>query len=298
MPSPHLDREEARRHDLLRFDYGRRPLAGRVILLAGGTGGLGTATAALLITEGAYPILGYHSNRGRAELAQQRLQDTYSGPVGLIQADIREPGGRRRLVDDALRVRDRIDGLVVFAGDPARCATADLESPAFQEALDRNTVAPLLLARDVAVAMRERATRGAIVLLSSMQGAHPFEGSLAYGTAKAALIHGAKILAKDFGGRGGINVNVVAPGVTSVGMARASIDAGKYDPLIDRGVIARFGRPEDVARAVRLLIDPDAYISGQVLVVDGGLTLRRDVPPETASGQLTSKGPDNETSKI
>ena len=276
MPSSHLDADEARRHDQLKFDYSRRPLAGRVILLAGGTGGLGAATAALLITDGCYPILGYHSDKGRAELVQQRLQDTYSGPVGLIQADIRAAAGRRRFVDDALRVRDRIDGLVVFTGDPARAKTPDLESPAFQEALDHNTVAPLLLARDIALAMRERSARGAIVLLSSMQGTHPFEGSLAYGTAKAALVHGAKILARDFGGRAGINVNVVAPGVTSVGMARASIDSGKYDPMIERGVISRFGRPEDVARAVRLLIDPDSYITGQVLVVDGGLTLRRD----------------------
>lgn len=276
MPSPHLDAEEARRHDLLKFDYARRALAGRVILLAGGTGGLGAATAALLITEGAYPILGYHQNRGRAELVQQRLQDTYAGPVGLIQSDLREEAGRKRFVEEALRVRDRIDGLVVFTGDPARAKTAELQSEAFREALDQNTVAPLLLARDVALAMRERSARGAIVLLSSMQGAYPFEGSLAYGTAKAALIHGAKVLAKDFGGRGGVNVNVVAPGVTTAGMARASIDSGKYDPMIDRGVISRFGRPEDVARAVRLLIDPDAYVTGQVLVVDGGLTLRRD----------------------
>ncbi len=276
MPSPHVDAEEAKRHDLLKFDYARRALAGRVILLAGGTGGLGAATAALLITEGAYPILGYHQNRGRAELVQQRLQDTYAGPVGLIQSDLREEAGRKRFVEEALRVRDRIDGLVVFTGDPARAKTAELESPAFREALDQNTVAPLLLARDVALAMRERSARGAIVLLSSMQGTYPFEGSLAYGTAKAALIHGAKVLAKDFGGRGGVNINVVAPGVTTAGMARASIDSGKYDPMIDRGVIARFGRPEDVARAVRLLIDPDGYITGQVLVVDGGLTLRRD----------------------
>lgn len=277
MPSPHIDAEESRRHDLLKFDYARRPLAGRVILIAGGTGGLGAATAALLVTEGAYPILGYHSNRGRAELVQQRLQDTYAGPVGLLPSDIRDDAGRKRFVQDALRVRDRIDGLVVFTGDPARAKTADLESPAFEEALVQNTVAPLLLARDVALAMRERSARGAIVLLSSMQGAYPFEGSLAYGTAKAALIHGAKVLAKDFGGRAGININVVAPGVTTVGMARASVDSGKYDPMIDRGVISRFGKPEDIARVVRLLIDPDGYITGQVLVVDGGLTLRRDM---------------------
>ena len=276
MSSPYLDAEESRRHDLLKFDYTRRPLAGRVIVLAGGTGGLGAATAALLITEGAYPVLGYHSNKGRAELVQQRLQDTYAGPVGLIPADINDAAGRRRFVEDALRVRDRIDGLAVFTGDPARAKTAELESPAFQQALNQNTVAPLLLARDIALAMRERSTRGAIVLLSSMQGTVPFEGSLAYGTAKAALIHGAKVLAREFGGRPGINVNVVAPGVTSVGMARASVDSGKYDAMIERGVIERFGRPEDIARAVRLLIDPDSYITGQVILVDGGLTLRRD----------------------
>jgi 3-oxoacyl-[acyl-carrier protein] reductase len=110
-----------------------------------------------------------------------------------------------------------------------------------------------------------------------MQGTYPFEGSLAYGTSKAALIHGARVLAKDFGGRNGVNVNIVAPGVTSVGMARASVDSGKYDAMVEGGVIPRFGRPEDVARVIRLLIDPDSYMTGQVIVVDGGLTLRRDL---------------------
>jgi len=59
-------------------------------------------------------------------------------------------------------------------------------------------------------------------------------------------------------------------------MALASIEAGKYDPYVENGVIARFGRPEDVARVVRLLLEPDAYLTGQVITVDGGLTLRRD----------------------
>src|SRR5262245_25344677 len=226
MPSPHLDAEEAKRHDQLKYDYARRPLAGRVILLAGGTGGLGTATASLLLHEGAYPVLGYHSDKGRAELAQQRLQDAHGSPVGLAKGDITVEADRRRIVNDLLLARNRIDGLVVLTGDPARARTETLDAAAFQTALDRNTVSALLLARDVASAMRERARPGAIVLVSSMQGTYPFEGSLAYGVAKAALVHGARVLAKDFGGRAGINVNVVAPGVTSVGMARASVDSG------------------------------------------------------------------------
>ncbi len=276
MASPHLDPEETRKQDQLDFNFPSRHLSGRVILVAGGTGGLGAATAALLLKEGAYPILGFREDTGRAARVRAQLEERYSGSIGLVQGDIRVPADRRRYIDEGLRSQGRIDGLVVFTGDPSRARSEDLDALAFQDALDKNTVAPLLLARDVALAMRGGQHRGAIVLLASMQGTYPFEGSLAYGTSKAALVHGAKILAKDFGGTGGVNINVVAPGVTSAGMARTSVNSGKYDGVIDRGVIPRFGRPEDVARAVLLLVDPESYITGQVLVVDGGLTLRRD----------------------
>jgi NAD(P)-dependent dehydrogenase (short-subunit alcohol dehydrogenase family) len=72
-------------------------------------------------------------------------------------------------------------------------------------------------------------------------------------------------------------VNVVAPGVSMAGMALKSIQSGKYDSYVKDKIIPRFGRPEDVARAVRFFLEPDNYITGQVLTVDGGLTLRRGI---------------------
>ena len=71
-------------------------------------------------------------------------------------------------------------------------------------------------------------------------------------------------------------MNVVAPGATVAGMAEASVSNGKYDAYVSSGSISRFGRPEDIARAVRFFLEPDGYVTGQMLLADGGLTLRRD----------------------
>jgi len=69
-------------------------------------------------------------------------------------------------------------------------------------------------------------------------------------------------------------VNVVAPGVNNAGMAEQSVRSGKYDSFVERQTIPRFGRPLDVARAISMFLQPDNYITGQVLAVDGGLSLR------------------------
>ena len=90
------------------------------------------------------------------------------------------------------------------------------------------------------------------------------------GTGKTST---ARILAKECRGRVNIRVNVVAPGVMNAGMAMPSIEAGKYERYLAEDIISRYGRAMDVARAVRFLLEPDSYITGQVLSVDGGITL-------------------------
>lgn len=276
MPSRHVDPDDARRITEHRYDFGKRGLGGRVVLVPGGAGGLGAAITAILLQEGALPVVGYRSNRGRALAFQQKIQDLYGGLITLVEGDILDPETRDRYLTTAQSLKGEIYGLVALPGDPARVAGKDLDGASLEASYRANFEGPFLLARQCAEVMAQKETHGAIVLVSSMQGVHPFEGSVAYASPKAALIHAARILAKEYGGKADVRVNVVAPGATIAGMAKASIESGKYDPYVEKGIVPRFGRPEDIARVVRLLLEPDSYVTGQVITVDGGLTLRRD----------------------
>ena len=236
-------------------------LQGRQIVLAGGAGGIGAAVAGLLLAEGARVILSYRANRERAE--------RWADSATVLQADLAFASGRARLLDAA----PSIYGLVVLSGDPARIADPAQTEAAMLRSHEVNYLGPILLAREAAERMAATSTPGAIVLISTMQANALFPGSAAYAAQKAALQIAARILAKERRGAANIRVNVVSPGVTAAGMAEASIAAGKYDRFIQENVIARFGRAEDVARAVRFFLEPDNYITGQVLCVDGGMTL-------------------------
>ena len=235
-------------------------LRDREILLAGGTGGLGSATAELLAAEGARLVMSYRSNGARAE--------RYKNLGTIVQADLASAADRERLLD-SLRA---VYGLAVFAGNPARVTDPSQMARTMAESWEVNFAGPILLAREAAERMKAAGTPGAIVLLSTMQAVALFPSSTAYASPKAALKHAARLLAKEFRGSN-VRVNVVAPGVMAAGMAEASIASGKYDRFIQEGAIGRFGRAEDVARAVRFFLEPDNYVTGQVLSVDGGNTL-------------------------
>lgn len=267
--------------DEFNFDFTADGLRDRILLLPGGCGGLGAAVASLLARDGAALVLGYRRNRERAERLAEHLRKRYEAVVDVVEGDLRDEEVREAYLRTARELPGRLYGLVCLAGDPARLPFAEATPEALQEAWEVNYLAPLLMARSFAKALGEGSRDAAIVFFSTMQAVAVFSGSLAYAVPKNALIHAARILAREWGGPGGIRVNVVAPGVNRAGMALASIASGKYDLFVESAVIPRFGRAEDVAKAVRYLVEPDNYVTGQVLVVDGGLTLRRDLLGKT-----------------
>jgi 3-oxoacyl-[acyl-carrier protein] reductase len=236
-------------------------LKGRDVILAGGSGGIGAALAVQLRDEGARLVIGYRANRDRAA--------RWEGSAAIVQADLTSAADRARLLDAA----PSLYALVVFAGDPARVADPSQIEVAMHRSHVVNYLGPILLAREAAERMRASSTPGAIVLISTMQANALFPSSTIYAAQKAALQHAALILARECRGASNIRVNVVSPGITAAGMAEASIASGKYDRFLQEGTLARFGRAEDVARAVRFFLEPDNYVTGQVLCVDGGITL-------------------------
>lgn len=256
------------------FDFNPGSLEGRSVLIAGGTGGLGAATAALLAREGARLTVGYRSNRDRAQALKQALEARYAAQIQLVEGDISDTSARARYIEAADSIGEGLYGMVCFTGDPARVKFDDATETDLIASMRENYIAPILLAREAARRITERNHEGAIVLLSTMQAVSVFEGSINYAAPKTALIQAARIMAKQWGC--GIRVNIIAPGVNRAGMAMQSIRSGKYDFFLEQKIIPRFGKAEDVARVARLLLEPDNYITGQVITVDGGLTLRRD----------------------
>ena len=273
MTSEYWDAGQAREYHEFRYQFTEKTLAGKTVVVAGGSGGLGAATVALLAREGAHLIVGYRANRERAEALRVAVESSFGCTISLVAGDIALAEVRHAYLEAAQRLAAPVAGVAIFPGDPARVAFEDLKRETLLASVESNYVGPILLAKELGAAMESSAEGGSVVLLATMQALAVFPSSLNYAPPKAALVHAARILAQQWNH---VRVNVVAPGATTVGMATASVQSGKYDRHVASGAVSRFGRPEDVARAVRFFLEPDSYISGQVIAVDGGLTLRRD----------------------
>jgi 3-oxoacyl-[acyl-carrier protein] reductase len=234
-------------------------LEGRTALVTGGSRGIGRAIATELARAGASVVLGFRSGADDAE--------TVASEIGgrAVQADVAEPEDAKRLVEEA----GDVDILVNNAGVTRDGLLARMSDDDWQVVLDTNLGGTFNTCRAASRGMMRRRA-GAIVNVSSIVGLHGNPGQTNYSASKAGIIGFTKALARELGSRG-IRANVVAPGYVSTRLTN-ELPEELRNAMLANTPLGRFGEPEDVAGAVRFLCsDAAAFVTGEVLLVDGGL---------------------------
>jgi 3-oxoacyl-[acyl-carrier protein] reductase len=245
-----------------------RELERRVALVTGGSRGIGAAVARELGDAGAEVVVNYVTSAGPAEAVCKDVRDA-GGSARALAGDISTPDGAATLVNEVESQIGPIAILVCNAGITRDNLIMKLTDDDWRAVIDTNLGGAFFTCRAVARPMLKR-RGGAIVTMSSVVGVHGNAGQTNYAASKAGLIGLTKALAKELGGRG-IRVNAIAPGYISTELTDALPEAAR-EAILAGTPLGRLGDPEDVARAVRFLVsDAAAFVTGDVLAVDGGL---------------------------
>jgi 3-oxoacyl-[acyl-carrier protein] reductase len=234
-------------------------LEGRNALVTGGSRGIGRAIALELARGGASVVVAYRSGREEAEQV--------AGEAGgrAVAGDVADADSAAGLVEEA----GDLDILVNNAGVTRDGLLARMPDADWHQVLETNLSSVFYTCRAAARSMMKRRS-GAIVNVSSVVGLHGNPGQTNYAASKAGVIGFTKALARELGGRG-VRANVVAPGYIQSRLTD-EISEEMRSLMLRNTPLGRFGHAEDVAGAVRFLCsDAAAYITGEVLLVDGGL---------------------------
>jgi 3-oxoacyl-[acyl-carrier protein] reductase len=234
-------------------------LEGKRALVTGASRGIGRAIAAELARAGADVVIGYRSGSDEAQALAAELG------ARAVQADVSSPDEAARLVEEA----GDLDILVNNAGLTRDGLLARMSDDDWRTVIETNLSSVFYTCRAVTRSMMRKRS-GSIVNVSSIVGVHGNWGQTNYAASKAGIIGFTKSLARELGSRG-VRANVVAPGYVKTQLTDVlPEDATKA--MLDHTPLGRLGEPEDVAGAVRFLCSDDAsFITGEVLLVDGGL---------------------------
>ena len=234
-------------------------LEGKTALVTGASRGIGRAIALELARAGASVVVGYRSGADEAEAVAEEAGGR------AIAADVSDPAEAQRLVEEA----GELDVLVNNAGLTRDGLLARMPDDDWRAVIETNLSSVFYTCRAAARSMMRRRS-GSIVNVSSVVGLHGNPGQTNYSASKAGIIGFTKALARELGGRG-VRANVVAPGYVDTRLTQA-ISEEMRGLMLANTPLGRLGDPEDVAGAVRFLCsDEAAFITGDVLLVDGGL---------------------------
>ena len=245
-------------------------LDGKRALVTGASRGIGRAIALRLAAEGASVAVNYHS--GEDEAASVVSEITASGGSAIaFQASVASAEEANRLVDATVEALGGIDILVNNAGITRDNLLMRLSEDDWDAVLDTNLKGAFLCTK-AAIRPMLRQRSGRIVNMSSIVAITGNPGQANYTAAKAGLIGFTKTIAREVASRG-ITVNALAPGFIETQMVEA-IPEDLRKQILERIPLGQFGTPDDVARSVVFLASDDgAYITGQVIGIDGGLSL-------------------------
>ena len=245
-------------------------LKDQVIIVTGGSRGIGNAIVRELCAQGARVAFTY-ANRGDAAAALANEMREGGTDILSVQADVRDLESAKRLVEATVGHFGRLDGLVNNAGITRDKALMLMQPDDWQDVIDTNLTGVFNACRAVIVTfMKQRS--GRIVNISSVSGVIGMAKQVNYSASKAGLIGLTKALAKEVAPFG-VTVNAIAPGFIETDMTERF--AGEKRAEMERRIpLGRFGKPEEVSSLVTVLLsNASSYVTGQVLVADGGLVL-------------------------
>ena len=238
----------------------------QVALVSGGSRGLGAAAVEALIQKG-FVVASF--SRSKTPFIESCLE-THSGSFFWAKADAADPDSLKTFVGQSLKQFGRIDALINNAGANLDQLLAMTGEADIRRILSINLEATILLTKWVTRAMLARG-RGRIVNISSILGHRGFKGTSVYSASKAALDGLTRSLARELGSRG-ITVNAISPGFIETDMT-LHMPEGQRAQIIRRTPLGRLGQVEDITGALLFLLSKQAqFITGQSLVIDGGLT--------------------------
>lgn len=242
-------------------------LAGKTALVTGAARRIGATIARKLHGAGMNIALHYRSSRGEADKLADELESRRSNSVRLVQGDLLQTHDLPRIAADAQAFWGRLDLLVNNASSFYQTPLGEITEAQWDDLMGSNLKAPLFLSQAVAPYLIE--SQGAIVNIVDIHAMRPLKGYPVYCAAKAGLWMLTQSLARELGPR--VRVNGVAPG--AILWPEDASNASVHEELIERTALKREGHPDDVADTVLFLARDAAYITGQIIPVDGGRTL-------------------------
>ena len=237
----------------------------RVALVTGGAVRVGRAISQALAGEGVRLVVHYNSSSDDADALVEEIRGG-GGEAAAIGADLSKGEEVRRLAEEARKLFGGIDVLVNNASVFPAQRLEETDEALWEHTMAVNLRAPFVLIRHLASTLRER--RGAVVNMCDLAGIQAWGAYAAHGIAKAGLVHLTRVAARSLAPQ--VRVNGIAPGAV---LPPESMGEDELDALARSTPLQRLGSPDDVVRAVLYLLRGD-YVTGEILVVDGGRMLR------------------------